>query len=112
MISRIKNRKLSKFLDKKLYKNIVDIHKYIADLKGSDFGIIRTIGQLCKKLEIEIPESREIVVNSPTWIGEKEKFIEFNNKDWLAIEQEADEVKENEDGTVSLTFDLIRDDEK
>lgn len=112
MIRWIKNRKLRKLLDKKLDNDIVDIHEYIADLKEFDFGIVRTIGQLCKKLKIDIPKSREIVLNSPTWIDEKEKFIEFNNKAWEIMEQEADDVYENEDGTVSLTFDLTKDDDK
>jgi hypothetical protein len=105
-------RKLKKLLNKKLDNNIVDIHKYIADLKEFDFGIVRTMGQLCKRLKIDIPESREIVINSPSWIDEKEKFIEFNNRAWEVMEQEADEVKENDDGSVSLTFDLTKDDEK
>lgn len=112
MIKRLQNRKLRKLLNKELDNNITDIHKYITDLKDHDFGIVRTMGQLCKKLKIDISESKEIVLNSPSWIDEKEKFIEFNNKAWEYMEKEADEVEENEDGTVSLTFDLTKDDKK
>lgn len=112
MLKWSRKRKLRKLLDKKLGRDIVDIHKYIADLKEFDFGIVRTMGQLCKKLKIGIPKSREIVLNSPSWIDEKEKFIEYNDKAWEVMEQESDEVKENEDGTISLTFDLTKNDEK
>ena len=112
MIKRLQNRKMRKLLNKELHNDITDIHKYIADLKSHDFGIVRTMGQLCKKLKIDISESKEIVLNSPSWIDEKEKFIEFNNKAWEYMEKEADEVKENVDGTVSLTFDLTKDDDK
>lgn len=106
------NWRLKKILKRPLNNNEEDINRFIADLKELDFGIIRTMGQLCKKLKFGIPESREIVLNSPSWIDEKESFIEFNNKAWNVLEQEADEVEENEDGTVSLTFDLTKDDKK
>ena len=67
-------------MNKKLDNNVSDIHKYIEDLKNLNFGIIQTMAHLCKKLKIGIVESRELVINSPSWIEEKENFIDFNNK--------------------------------
>lgn len=106
------NSNLRKLLNKELNNNVADIHRYIADLKELNCGILRTMGELCKKLKIDLSESRELVLNSPSWINEKEKFIESNNNAWQLLEQAADEVEENEDGTISLTFDLTKDDEK
>lgn len=108
----LQNRKLKKLLNKELDNNIADIHKYIADLKEFDFGIVRTIIQLCEKLKIHIPESKELVLNSPSWMNEKEKFIDFNNRMCEIMEQEADKIDNNVDGAVSLTFDFTKDDKK
>ncbi|PWK19774.1 hypothetical protein [Xanthomarina spongicola] len=91
-------------MNKKLNNNVSDINKFIEDLKNLDFGVIQTIAQLNKKLKIDITESRELVINSPSWIEEKEIFIDFNNKVYEILEREADKVDENSDGIAHLTF--------
>ncbi len=102
---------LEKLLIRKIKnKDLSDIHDYIADLKKIDFSIIKTIGEIRKKLRIGLFEAQNIVLNSPTWIDEKQNFIDFNNKAWGVLKRGADKVTENEDGTVSVTFDLKKDD--
>jgi hypothetical protein len=110
MIKLFKKYRLKKLLSSKVNINSTEINQFIADLKRFDFSIIQTMGVISRKFKIGLDESRKIVLNSPSWIDEKDKFIEFNNKAWELMEQEADEVKENEDGTISLTFDLTKDD--
>jgi hypothetical protein len=103
----IDNWKLRRVTKRNLKNEEDEINQFIADLKSLDQGIIYTMGQLCRKLNISIPESRELVINSPSWIDKKENFIEFNNQFMDVLEKEADNVEEHSDGTVSLTFNLI-----
>ena len=112
MIKLLSKYRLKKLLRSEINNNAVEINQFIADLKRFDYSIIQTMGALCKKLKIGLTESKEFVLNSPTWIDEKEKFIDFNNKAWEVLEKEADNIEEREDGTVSLTFDLTKDDKK
>ncbi len=112
MIKLFKKYRRKKLLNSKDNIKSTEINQFIADLKRFEFSIIQTMGVISRKFIIGLNESREIVLKSPSWIDEKDKFIEFNNKAWEVMEQEADEVKENEDGTVSLTFDLTKDEEK
>lgn len=111
MISFLKKRKLSKLLKKQIIDSAPELNKFIADLKKCDFSVIQTMGVLCKKLHIGLNESRDIVLNSPSWIHDKDRIMDFNNKAWESLKQGADEVKLNADGTESLVFN-VKENEK
>jgi UDP-2,3-diacylglucosamine pyrophosphatase LpxH len=84
----IDNWKLRRLTKQPLKNNEDEINRFIADLKSLNQGIIPTMGHLCRKLKISIPESRDLVLNSPSWMDEKENFIEFNNQFMDALEEE------------------------
>ncbi|MGQ8338448.1 hypothetical protein ACUNWD_17970 [Sunxiuqinia sp. A32] len=111
MNSWIKNRKLRRLLKKQIVNSPPELNKFIADLKKCDYSVIQSIGVLCKKLHIGLNESRDIVLNSPSWIHDKDRIIDLNNKAWETLKQEADEVKLNDDGTESLVFN-VKENEK
>jgi len=112
MIKWIKNRKEKKLINKLLIYDNYEINRYIADLKAIDYSIIRTMGVICKKLKVCLDESRDLVLNLPTWINEKDRFIEFNNKAWEVLKEEADKVEKSEDGKVRLTFNINENNNK
>jgi hypothetical protein len=109
MIKFLRDRKIKKILKQSLNNNSEKIYQFIADLKALDVSYIQTVGFLRKRLNIELGVAQEIVINSPSWINEKERIIEFNNKMWDCLTDSADIVEEGDNGQVRLTFDLTKD---
>lgn len=112
MIKLFYKQQLKKLLATKIKNNQTEINQFIADLKKFNYSIVQTITQICKTLKIGLKDATELVLNSPTWINEKERFIDFNTKVQKDFEQDADDVTENKDGTISLTFNLTKEDKK
>jgi hypothetical protein len=83
--------------------NLSEVYDFIAELKRFDYSLIQTMSQLRRKLNLSLFEVQNIVLNSPTWISEKDNFIEFNNQVWEALKADADQIKNNEDGTITIT---------
>jgi hypothetical protein len=110
MIKFFRDRKIKKILKRPLKSNQKDIYQFISDLKALDVSLIQTIGYLRNRVDSSLNDAKEIVLNSPSWIGEKDRFIEFNNRMQDLMIESANKVEEMEDGQVRLTFDLTKDD--
>jgi hypothetical protein len=80
MIKFLRDRKIKENLKQSLNNNTEEIYQFIADLKSLDVSYIQTVGFLRKRLNVELCVAQEIVINSPSWISEKERIVEFNNK--------------------------------
>ena len=101
----IKDEKIQKVSSRKLTNSEEDIHQFIDELKSVKASLIMTMSILVSKLNIKTREARELVLNSPSWIDQKDNFIKLNKGIINEWSKDADEV-EIYDNKVKLTFDL------
>ena len=70
--------KFKKLLQDK-YSKVNDLDNLIHMLKEAGAGYIETIGALAQHTGLSVKQIEEVVINSPTWIAEKDQIIEMRN---------------------------------
>lgn len=106
-----KDQRIEEISQRELTPDSDSIINFIAELKAAGASLIQTMKIVKIKLDIDLGQASEIVLNSDSWNDHKENFYQFNN--WMIGKwaKNADEVTE-EGNKVTLKFNLKDDEEE